>query len=123
MAGIVANYAVSTADASMLLEVGGDTERSLEFLLPSDVVAADSPMVVTFLLGSSVNSLSMRILLNGTLVSASEYRDDLSERSIHELVNISDPRSRNTMTFTVFRGRATISDVVLWYQRDARPDS
>lgn len=77
----VASYSVVTTTPVVLL-VGGDTDRTLEFTVPKDAVLAGSPMIVTFLLLLS-NDLNMTIAIDGTVVSDRKYTNG-AERSIQE---------------------------------------
>lgn len=121
MAHVAASYSVVTTDPIELL-VGGDTDRTLEFTVPKDAVLAGSPMIVTFLLLLSVNNLHMTISIDGNIVSDREYTDG-AERCIQELAtDVSVDQSSKTMTFTVLRGSAVFTDVLLWFRRDTTDD-
>ena len=117
MAGIVADYAAVRVDR-VRLRSGADASRTLEFGLPA-ATSTRFPMVLTFLLVSS-HDLQLRIELNGTVVSDRRYTNG-PERVIQDLVSdvVLPFGRRSAVTFTVVQGEVLLSDVVLWFQRNA----
>jgi hypothetical protein len=124
MPGIVADYIV-VHTGPVRLRVGADTDRTFQVPLPGteDVtVVKPLPMIVSYFLLLSVNNLHMTIDIDGITVSDRQYTNG-PERCIQQIaVNIPADPLRKAMTFRVLRGEALFSDVVLWFQRDARAD-
>jgi hypothetical protein len=80
-------------------------------------------MIVKYLLVLSLNNLHMTIDIDGAVVSDRQYTDG-PERCIQEIaVDIPVAPLQKEMTFTVLRGEVLFSNVVLWFQRDARADA
>lgn len=112
---VVADYKVVRIPP-VRLRVGGDTDRTFGFVLPDKTeTGVNSPKVVSFLLISS-DDLDMRITIDDTIVSSRQYANG-PERCIQEIVTGVSSAVEKTMTFTVLRGEAYFSDVVLWFQR------
>jgi hypothetical protein len=99
-------------DSPITLKVGGDVDRTFDFLL-GPTVWEQGPVIVSFMLVESTDDLQLQVNMNNYGYTRS-YRPG-PERSVHEVIGPAARLGANQLTLLVHRGSCRISDLIVWF--------